>query len=189
MGQEGVGVFRNDDEAEVSCPLFPPNYATSAQARAEFHALDLQIKSAFGDSYGLGKMIYEPSTGGTVLHYNWSMNRGQVRQIYNKFLSEFYGDIDRSRTSDEKLWAIAKLHQRLEWLHPVRDGTSRTSIALMNKNLTDCGFHPAILEFPHVSSSLSLGEWKAYLQAGLLKWEWYQARWEKYQAVFHPGMS
>ncbi len=174
MGQEKVGVFRDSDDG-ICCALCPPDYTTTPEARAEFQALDLELKREFGETYGLGIMTYNEATQRCDVGYK-TMSRAQVTRIFNKFINEFYQEIDRATTPDQKLWTIAKLQQRLEWLHPVRDGTARTSTVLMNKNLTDFGFHPAILEYPHRSSSLSMAQWKEYLQDGLLKWEEQRAR-------------
>jgi hypothetical protein len=175
MGQEKVGVFRTSDDY-IRCAALTGFYAVTPEARAEFQALDQALKSEFGDSYGLGEMVYnDAAQTSTCLDYK-PMSRDQVRRIFNKFLFEFYQEIERATTPDQKLWTIAKLHQRLEWLHPVRDGTARTSTALMNKFLTDYGFHPAILEYPHVSTTYGLAQWKQYLQNGLLKWEEQRAR-------------
>ncbi len=175
MGQEKVGVFRDSDD-QIACNLNPSHYQVTPEARAEFQALDQELKREFGDSYGLGEMTFtDAAQTSTQLRYK-AMSRAQVARIFNKFLTEFYQEIERATTPDQKLWAIAKIQQRLEWLHPVRDGTARTSTVLMNKFLTDCGFHPAILEYPHRSSSLSLSQWKQYLQEGLLKWEQLKAR-------------
>ncbi len=180
MGQEKVGVFRTSDDY-INCTLAGV-YAVTPEARAEFQALDQALKREFGESYGLGEMVYtDASQTATRLNYK-AMSRDQVRRIFNKFLFEFYQEVESATTPDQRLLAIARLHQRLEWLHPVRDGTARTSTALMNKFLTDYGFHPAILEYPHVSSSYGLAQWKQYLQNGLLKWEEQRAR-------FNPGTS
>jgi hypothetical protein len=174
MGQEKVGVFRTNDD-HIGCTL-AGIYAVTPEGRSEFQALDQALKREFGDSYGLGEMVYtDASQTSTRLNYK-AMSREQVGRIFNKFLDEFYREVKGATTPDQKLWAIARLQQRLEWLHPVRDGTARTSTALMNKFLTDYGFHPAILEYPHVSSSYGLAQWKQYLQNGLLKWEQQRAR-------------
>lgn len=174
MGQEGVGLFRNTTDY-VHCAL-TGHYRVSAKAKAEFEALDASIRAEFGPAYGIGEMIYTDTAWESVrLNYR-AMSRDQIRQIFNKFLNEFYAEVERATDPDAKLMAIARLHQRLEWLHPVKDGTARTSTALMNKLLTDYGFHPAILEYPHVSSSYTLEDWKQYLQKGLVKWERERAR-------------
>lgn len=169
MGQEKVGVFR-DSVDELQCVFRPPHYQVSQEGFSEFKALDSALIQEFGDAYGLGEMSAPNREGCVTLIYK-VMSQDQVRRVFDKFLGEFYQEIDKAESSDDKLWAIARLHQRLEWLHPVTDGTSRTSMVLMNKFLTDCGFHPAILDYPHVSSSFGLKQWKEYLQAGLLKWE------------------
>lgn len=169
MGQEKVGVFRNSDDP-IHCTL-GNHYAVSRSAKAEFEALDRQIAAEFGPAYGLGEMVYTDAFSETVrLNYK-VMDRHQILRIFNKFLNEFYAEVEGAVTADGKLTAIARLHQRLEWLHPVKDGTARTSTALMNKLLTDYGFHPAILEYPHVSSSYTLQRWKEYLNTGLVAWE------------------
>lgn len=174
MGQEKVGVFRGSDD-HIRCGLVG-DYALTSEGRAEFEALDQTLKREFGDSYGLGKFsCTSPCESKIILDYH-TMSREQVRRIFNKFLTEFYHEVKQATTADQKLWAIAKLHQRLEWLHPVRDGTARTSTALLNKFLTDYGFHPAILEYPHVSTSYGLAQWKQYLQNGLIKWEQIRAQ-------------
>ena len=113
---------------------------------AEFQALDCALKDEFGLTYGLGDMAYADRMRTTTKLTYKPMSREQIRRIFNKFLNEFYQEIGSAQTPDQKLWAIAKLQQRLEWLHPVRDGTARTSMSLMNKFLTDYGFHPAILD-------------------------------------------
>ncbi|MGC1879003.1 MAG: hypothetical protein WA347_06150 [Rhabdochlamydiaceae bacterium] len=169
MGQEKVGVFRTSDD-NVCCN-YSGLYAITPEARAEYEALDRALKSEFGNSYGLGELTYTDTTCLTTHMSYKAMSRDQVGQIFNKFLKEFYQEVGCATTPDQKLWAIARLHQRMEWLHPVKDGTSRTSIAMMNKFLTDYGFHPAILEYPHVSTCYGLVRWKQYLQEGLLKWE------------------
>ena len=183
MGQERVGVFRGDDEEQIHCTLAPPYYETTREGRDEFAALDLQIKKEVGSGCGLGEMIYDSPTSRTCINYK-VMRRWQVQNVFNYFLYDFHIEIDQARTSDERLCAIAKLHQRLEWLHPVCDGTSRTNIALMNRHLTEYGFHPAILEFPHVSSCYGLRQWKQYLHKGLIAWE----RRQEYLQVYTIGL-
>jgi hypothetical protein len=165
MGQERVGVFRKSGVAAT----FSGVYQVTAEALTEFNALDRGLKQVFGDAYGLGAFT-DCGPGKKYLLYK-SMTEEQVTKLFNYFLNNFYNEVENASTPEAKLWAIAKLHQRLEWLHPVLDGTSRTSTALMNKNLTDYGFHPALLEYPHLSSSYGLKQWFEYLKKGLQKWE------------------
>lgn len=161
ISQEGVGVFRTLGHS-VFWQARAPDYPFTAEMRAEFEVLNKE--------YGLGFIIFIDDDTPALISYK-EMTSDQVRCIFNKFVTEFYDEIGRATNADEKLEAIAKLHQRLEWLHPVVDGTSRTNIAMMNKLLTEYGFHPPILEYPHRSSCYSRAQWKQYLQDGLLKWE------------------
>jgi hypothetical protein len=165
MGQERVGVFRN----RAVGANFRGTYKMTDEALKEFKALDAEIKRQFGDSYGLGEFSNR-GPGWLFLNYK-AMTEEQITVLFNKFLSDFYQEIERAGNDDKKLMAIARLHQRLEWLHPVTDGTARTSTVLMNKLLTEYNFHPAILEYPHVSSSYGLNQWFKYLKDGLKKWE------------------
>lgn len=169
MGQEKVGVFRNTED-QVQCGL-NGFYAVSREAKAEFEALDAELKRELGEAYGLGRMNYTYRFRSDMNLSYKAMSRDQVRRVFDRFLHAFYTEVEGTASPDAKLLAIARLHQRLEWLHPVRDGTARTSTALLNKHLSDYGFHPALLEYPHVSSSYTLHQWTAYLKNGLLKWE------------------
>lgn len=165
MGQERVGVFRN----RAVGANFSGTYKMTDGALKEFKALDAEIKRQLGDSYGLGEFVTR-GPGWLFLNYK-AMTEEQIAVLFNKFLNDFYQEIERAGNDDKKLMAIARLHQRLEWLHPVTDGTARTSTVLLNILLTGYGFHPAILEYPHVSSSYGLNQWFNYLKDGLKKWQ------------------
>jgi hypothetical protein len=171
MDQDKVGIFR-DVDLFTFCSL-TGHYAITPEGLAEFEALDLEIKREFGPSYGLGKIVFTDESRKTARLSYTQMTSTQVRQIFNKFLNEYYSEIDKAQTPDQKLWAIAKVHQRMEWLHPVRDGTARTTRAMSDKFLTENGFHPAILKYPHRSTTYGLKDWKQYLQKGLIEWEKY----------------
>lgn len=168
MGHEKAGVFRNT-YSFITC-FMAKEYAITPEAMAEFRDLDQELQNEFGPDYGLGEMNYVDGHQIVQIDYK-DMSSDKVRRIFNKFLGDYYTEIEIDKTPDEKLWAVAKLQQRLEWLHAVKDGTSRTDTAMMNKFLTEVGFHPAILEYPHVSTSYGLRQWKQYLQEGLIKWE------------------
>jgi Leucine-rich repeat (LRR) protein len=169
MGQEKVGVFRNSDDP--ICCTFQGPCSLLFQAKGEFEARNAALQKEFGSTYGLGEMVYTARQ--SVLLVYRRMSRKQVRRIFNWYLNRFYAEVERADNPDARLMAIARWHQRVEWLHPVKDGATRTNVALMNKLLTDYGFHPALLECPHVPSSYSLAQWKEYLQNGLVQWEKY----------------
>jgi hypothetical protein len=171
VGQEKVGVFRNCDDH--ICATFHGPCSVSTQAKEEFEAQDAALQREFGSTYGLGQMVDKDGAGLPVLLIYRKMSREQVRRVFNWYLHRFYAELERADNPDARLMAIARWHQRVEWLHPFKDGTTRTNVVLMNKFLTDCGFHPAILDCPHVPSSYSLAQWKECLQNGLVQWENY----------------
>jgi hypothetical protein len=72
---------------------------------------------------------------------------------------------------EEKIGVIADLFQRLEWLHPFKDGQGRTDLVLQAKLLSEEGAHPAILMKPYTSTTALLPEWQKYLIQGMKLWE------------------
>ena len=68
--------------------------------------------------------------------------------------------------------AICKYVKYLDWLHPPRDGSGRTVIfGILNKILSENGFHPVLLEYPYITDCVSLQKWTEYVKEGLLAWE------------------
>lgn len=168
MGQEKVGVFRSSDDNvmwNLSCIYVP-----TQEARAELIALDARITRELGPDYGIGQFDQD-STGQCIRLTYKKMSGAHVRKIFDKFLTEFYTEVQAAQTPDAKLTAIARLNKHLELLHPPKDGCGRTNTALINKLLTEYGFHPAILDNPYLSSSWGLNQWTEYMKAGLRKWE------------------
>lgn len=167
MGQEKVGVFRNTDD-NLHCKYRNWKKFTPS-GRAELAAYDSQLKRELGSSFGLGDVeTVDYST--TRMNYK-VMDRAHMRILFNKFMHEYYQEAAKAKTVDEKFTAVARVFQRLEWLHPPRDGATRTDVQLLHRLLTEQGFHPAILKSPHVATSYGLEEWKKALFAGLMEWE------------------
>lgn len=171
MGQEKVGVFRDiDDEGNggfFSIPL---------EVKREVDILNLELEKEMGPSFGMGQVVYKRS-GESIAGVYWKlMTREQVKKVFERFLDQFYTEIEQAASPDDKLMAIAKFTKRNEWLHPNADGNGRTNIAAMNKLLVDHGFHPAILDYPYQSNSLTLPLWKDYIRLGMIKWEQEQRR-------------
>jgi hypothetical protein len=168
MGQEKVGVFRGSDD---NVHWWPSGfYRIDPKAHLELLALDAEVKKTFGPSYGMGSIAVDPKWG-CLKHCYHNMSRGQVAQVFNKFISDFYVEVEKAQTPDQRLIAIARLNKRLELLHPPKDGSGRTNTAFINKILTDYGFHPTILDQPFVSTTYPLNRWTEYLKEGLKKWE------------------
>jgi hypothetical protein len=169
IGQEKSGVFRST--WDYLCHKPSNVYIVTPEAIAEFRALDLELQQKLGPDYGLGKMGNDDECPGIIKISFKPMKDTHVCRIFNKFMKDYYTEVENAQSPDKKLWAIARLQQRVEWLHAVVDGTSRTNLAMMNKCLCECGFHPAILKYPHLCASWSLRRWKEYLQEGLIEWE------------------
>jgi hypothetical protein len=156
IGQEGVGMFR-DEAAELSC-LLQGWYAMTPEGIREFRATEL------------GTLEPPDPVGGMTLNYK-RISRVEIQQQLQKYMDAFYAEMAHADTPDKKLTAIARFYQMSEWLHIVRDGAGRCDMAILNKLLTEFGFHPVILDLPYVASSWSLKQWTAYLKVSLLKWE------------------
>ncbi|MBS0605091.1 MAG: hypothetical protein JSS60_08690 [Verrucomicrobia bacterium] len=168
MGQEKVGVFRDSDDTIMWWPS--GFYVITVEAKKELEELDAEIKREFGPGFGLGAMTFD-TTHGCWKHSYATLSRTQVRQIFDKFLREFYIEVESAPTPDAKLTAIARLNKRLELLHPPRDGSGRTNTAFINKVLVDYGFTPSILDQPFVSSTYGLTRWTQYVKDGMAKWQ------------------
>lgn len=168
MTQDRVGVFRDSDDYVGWYPS--GTYAVTPEAKAELKALHEEVWRDLGPDYGMGGFETDASTG-VVYHRYHRMTREQIRDVFTKFLNEFYTEVEQAPNPDKKLEAIAKLNKRLELLHPVKDGSGRTNTAFINKILTEYGFHPVLLDNPYFSTSYGLKRWTDYFKAGLQKWE------------------
>jgi hypothetical protein len=169
VGKEGIGIFRR----EWVYAMFPAETcAISKKAVNQFYELSRMVSTIFGSSFFLGDILIgsNVSPAGSWIVYN-KMKNEQIEMVFNLFLSEFYADISTATSDDEKLLAIAKLIQHLEWLHPVEDGCGRTDTALLNFLLTKYGFNPVLLEYPYRSSCRSLAEWTQYIKQGMQNWQ------------------
>jgi Leucine-rich repeat (LRR) protein len=169
MGLEKVGVFRDLNDRIVAS-FSVPNYVMTESAVNEFNELNMKITLLFGSSFRIGDIAFhlnQPQN--KTIHY-FPLSKDQVRCIFNFFATEFYYDIGHAKNDDCKIRAIAKWIQRLEWLHPVRDGCGRTDTALLNYLLTVYGFNPVLLTFPYVSSCKGLEEWVFLLRQGMGNW-------------------
>ena len=106
MGHEKSGVFRTT-YSFVTC-FMAREYAVTPEAMAEFRALDLELKNELGPDYGLGEMTYVDDRHEIVQIDYHDMSSDQVRRIFNKFLNDYYTEIRKAWTPDQRLWAVAK---------------------------------------------------------------------------------
>jgi hypothetical protein len=168
MGQEKVGVFRDSGD-RLSAGFAEDRYFMTDSAVNEFNELNMQIGLKLGASFRIGDIVNIINTKSKVIHY-FPLSQAQVKSIFNLFVTEFYYDIGHAKGEFNQVQAIAKLIQRLEWLHPVRDGCGRTDTALLNYLLTSYGFNPVLLEFPYDSSCKGLDQWISLVMMGMRKW-------------------
>lgn len=182
-GPGNVGVFRNN---VVHMNLNQNRY--SLKMDLELQALSAEIYQKFGCPFAK----ITPYYGDYKLEYQLS-DPNKIKELFIWFHQTFYEEISQANTlnnqveqQEAKLRAIAKLHRHLEWLHPVLDGATRTNDALLNKNLTDYGFHPVILERPSNAELLDFESWVEDLKNALLKWE---AEREKISLTIAAGSS
>jgi hypothetical protein len=169
MGQEKVGVFRDLDDA-ISAGFSEKWYFMTECAINEFLELNMKISLILGSSFRIGDIVPSSSNPNSKTIHYFTLSREQVKIIFNFFLTEFYYDLGRAKGEHDTVQAIAKLIQRLEWLHPVRDGCGRTDSALLNYLLTSCGFNPVLFDLPYVSSCKGLDEWTSLVFKGMQKW-------------------
>ena len=188
MGQEKVGVFRDSNDG-LQWTIRNP-YIFTNEAVQEYYAFEQELRQHFSLSTdeALGYLTYQdphnrnssigipygqlPPQGVCVTLKYRVMPREEVANFMQFFIEAFYQEIERVQGDEEaKLTAIARFSQRLEWLHPTKDGSGRTDMAVLNKLLTEHGFHPAIIDHPWNDVTLPLASWKAYLRESLNKWE------------------
>ena len=101
----------------------------------------------------------------------WTLDESEIASYVEETFKAFDSEIAQAKTPDDKITAIARLFQILEWRHPFPDGQGRTDLTLLRKILTEHGFNPAILEYPYVSTFSTLEGWVKYLKEGMEKWQ------------------
>jgi hypothetical protein len=64
-------------------------------------------------------------------------------------LKEYYAKQQKTEEHSAKFLNIVELYQKLESIHPFKEGTSRTNHLVLNKLLSEHGLGPAILDQPN----------------------------------------
>ncbi len=167
-GQENVGVFRHET---VSAAFSAPHYSMSQEGIEEFNRLNERLMHILGSSISLGRIVLESQSPLTWRIHYAALTQEQVGIIFNLFLCDFKCEMLQATCQEDRLFAIAKLIQHLEWLHPPKDGCGRTDTALLNFLLSKYDFYPVLLEYPYVSSCRGLSEWVEYLKMGMKNWQ------------------
>ncbi len=177
IGQELVGVFRQD-AVKAYFPISKRERLD--EAMDEFNGLNKRLGTILGSSFCLGEMCIKSDFPPVCrIDYN-SFESGEVEIVFNFFISQFHCEMLEASSLEEGRIAIAKLIQRLEWLHPTKDGTGRTDTALLNFLMSKYGLSPVLLKFPYKSSTATLNEWVGYLQTGEQAW------WREVSSVQNP---
>jgi hypothetical protein len=131
MNANNVGVFRRD---YISCKC---SYGhISAEALNEIASIQPTLFT-----------MTENADGEYTLHFI-KRTSDEIEKIFNQFTDEYYRNIASASTSDEKLHAIAWFYKQLELLHPVWDGSGRSSYTVLQKLLVENCFTPTILHNP-----------------------------------------
>jgi hypothetical protein len=71
------------------------------------------------------------------------------------------------RDEDARLLAVARLHARLELLHPTEDGNTRRHLVVLNKLLVEQGLWPTILDEPNDVVALDARGWASAIARGM----------------------
>lgn len=100
-----------------------------------------------------------------------AMDKEKVMEATQEILDNYYKAISLTDNPDTLLEIIADTHQRLTRLHPFEDANTRTNLLILNKFLTECGMHPAVINDPKNAYLKKLATWKKEIHEGLLAWE------------------
>ncbi len=171
IGKDKVGFFRGSATQLNAVFSAASGYEMSQEAIDEFNELNRWITYRFGPSFALGhiqKTSDSPMEHRIIYH---PMSQEQVKILFTFFVSEFHFELSNAKDKRQDLVAIGKLIRRLEWLHPVIDGSGRTDTALLNYLLAKYGHTPVLLDYPYRSSCRGLNEWLKELEEGMSKWK------------------
>lgn len=155
--KEEVGAFRT---IRVGSLIYPKRRIEKTVLK-ELHHLNRRIQAS---------QFIEKNGNHISLSYIENENPEQMRNKFSKLLDGYHRDIERCIEPSQKLYVIARLFQHSQWLHTTTDGSGRLDIAVMNKLLTQNGFHPTILDQPYMCCTNTLAEWIESLQDGLQLW-------------------
>lgn len=105
-----------------------------------------------------------------IVQYLFDDYKKKICELNSKLNGAFL-ESEINHLMSAKVGVIADLFQKLEWLHPFRDGQGRTDLVLQAKLLSEEGLNPAILEDPYFSTCSLHEEWKEYLIQGMQQWK------------------
>lgn len=103
-----------------------------------------------------------------VLFVDLEGEEGVFRRL-ERVLAAGRRDLGGARDSGARLLAIARLHARLELLHPTEDGNTRRNLVVLGKLLVEHGFWPAILDEPNDVVVMDPPRWADALRKGMAR--------------------
>ena len=165
MGKEGIGKFRGKD-SNVSC-TYTLTESSSQKGMEEF----LTFKPKLGNVEWV-----DNSKKKCKISYLVKAEH-EIRSHMKTFLGDFYREIVRAKTREKKILAIAWLAKKMDFLHLVRDCSTRTSLLTMQKHLTEYLGHPGIFDNPNMMTELPIKDLVKYIDNAL----------EKYTKLISPG--
>ncbi len=95
---------------------------------------------------------------------------GIVRRL-ERVLSTGRAALARAKDAEQRLLAIARLHARLELLHPTEDGNTRRHLVVLDKLLVEHGFWPVILDEPNDVVVMDARRWAEALRRGMARFQ------------------
>jgi hypothetical protein len=131
--------------------IIPAN--ASKEARKEWksdHLIETRQDMRAGDAF-LSWSFGSP-WGGIMISSNFEkMKPEKISEKVNTLFNEYYDEINKAKTNEEKLNAIVCLCRKLEIAHFFPDGNQRTIVfVILNKLLIENDLPPAILDDPFV---------------------------------------
>lgn len=154
--------------------------------------LDMQSASRIdGDRRGRAEMSVSTFPGDVADTHRIALMRrptAEVQAMVADILQTYYRKIETAEDRSGRLKIIAETHQLLERLHAFKDANTRTNLLVLNKLLTEQGYHPVILDDPNTSYLVSTEEWVTEIERGLQRWkDLKDGRPSSVPAVQEPG--
>jgi hypothetical protein len=151
------------EEYSYSIPSMPPEAKEEAQKQnllivwsnpkpSNFDLMNHLSTYIIRNDYGHKQHCIE-SLSFLHLEFSTACNNPSTapRKRIENLINNYYEQITKANSSDEKLVAIVNLCRALEIYHVFRDGNQRTiAFALLNKLLIENNFSPAILGNPFI---------------------------------------
>jgi prophage maintenance system killer protein len=146
--------------------------------RSETNDIGVPTKAAKRDMSAVAEMGPEPTVdisgkadeGGIYRATHTPMPRPEVQARVQEALDEYYFNIGRAQSKNDKLRVITQVHQKLERLHAFIDGTGRTDHFVLNKFLVENGFSPVILHDQNEVNHSTAATWQAAIEKGMDDW-------------------